>query len=61
MQNQPPPTVLPNKENEPLLKLPENLSRTIKHQLGLLMEPFSSTDVLNAKIKRVFFIPKNEG
>lgn len=50
-------SVLSEKEKEVLVKLPETISRTVKNQLELLIEPFSSPNSLNAKIKRVFFRP----
>lgn len=60
MQNQVPTSVMTEKDRDSLLKLPENLSRGIKQQVQLLMEPFTSSDALNAKIKRIFSNPQQK-
>ncbi|MBY5959054.1 hypothetical protein KUV50_12960 [Membranicola marinus] len=51
-------SVLNAKEKEVLVGLPKTISRTLKKQLELLTEPFSGSNGLNAKIKRVFSKPQ---
>lgn len=58
MQKTEPITVLNQKEKEVLTSLPQTISRTFKKHLEALMEPFTDSTGLNAKIKRIFSKPK---
>ena len=51
-------STLNSKEKEVLVQLPNTISRTFREHMELLIEPFSSPQGLNAKIKRVISKPQ---